>query len=92
MFDRRPEYADTAGLPLELVHPDTINDKGEIVGDGLDSDGNNHAFLLIPCDGNHPYIEDCDYDLVDAAAMTETHLTQVDQPSAPSSIAKFSPR
>jgi len=55
------------GSPLHLVYPDTINDRGEIAGDGMDAIGNNHAFLLIPCDANHPDIEGCDYSLVEAA-------------------------
>jgi probable HAF family extracellular repeat protein len=55
------------GSPLHLVYPDHINDQGEIAGFGMDVSGNEHAFLLIPCDANHPDIEGCDYSLVDAA-------------------------
>jgi probable HAF family extracellular repeat protein len=34
---------------LYLTTPETINDRGEIAGVGLDSNGDEHAFLLIPC-------------------------------------------
>lgn len=37
---------------LYLTVPETINDRGEIAGIGLDPNGNQHAFLLIPCQGN----------------------------------------
>lgn len=44
-----------------------INDRGEIAGYGTLSNGDNHVILLIPCDGNRPDVEGCDYSLVDAA-------------------------
>jgi hypothetical protein len=37
------------GSPLYLTAPENINDRGEIAGVGLDSSGNQHVFLLIPC-------------------------------------------
>jgi len=58
------------GSALYLVHPQNINDQGEIAGFGVDADGNTHAFLLIPCDQNHPNLEGCDYSLVDSASAT----------------------
>jgi probable HAF family extracellular repeat protein len=38
------------GSPLFIKEPLGINDRGEIVGFGLDSNGNERAFLLTPCD------------------------------------------
>jgi len=38
-----------ADSTLYLVSPETINDRGEIAGVGLDANGNQHAFVLIPC-------------------------------------------
>jgi hypothetical protein len=46
-----------------------INDRGEIVGQGLLPNGDVHAVLLLPCDENHPEIDGCDYRAVEA---TET--------------------
>ena len=43
-----------------------INDSGEIVGQGVLSNGDSRVVLLIPCDENHPAVEGCDYSLVDA--------------------------
>jgi probable HAF family extracellular repeat protein len=71
-----------SGSALHLELTETINDRGEIAGTGVDANGNEHAFLAIPCDENHPYLEGCDYSLVDAAAATrahEAHVTAVQQ-------------
>jgi probable HAF family extracellular repeat protein len=56
------------GSAVYLQFTYTINDRGEIAGEGVDASGNSHAFLLLPCDESHPGIAGCDYSLVDVAA------------------------
>jgi hypothetical protein len=41
-----------------LAAPETINDRGEIAGNGVDSNGNQHAFLLIPCSADDTACQD----------------------------------
>jgi probable HAF family extracellular repeat protein len=43
-----------SGSPLYLQFVETINDRGEIAGTGVDASGNEHAFLLVPCANNSP--------------------------------------
>jgi probable HAF family extracellular repeat protein len=66
LFDLNSLVPPAAALYLELIY--AINDRGEIAGQGVDTSGNEHAFLLVPCDGNHPGVEGCDYSLMDASA------------------------
>lgn len=47
-----------AGSPLYLTAADTINDHGEIAGVGVDSTGNQHAFLLTPCNRDDSACQD----------------------------------
>ncbi len=42
-----------AGSSLHLVSVETINNRGEIAGMGLDASGNEHSFLLLPCHGEN---------------------------------------
>jgi probable HAF family extracellular repeat protein len=45
--------------PLYLLAAESINDRGEITGTGLAINGDQHAFLAIPCDGDHALVEGC---------------------------------
>jgi probable HAF family extracellular repeat protein len=47
------------GTSLHLTEPETINDRGEIAGNAFDADGDQHAFLLIPCDDDQLGAEAC---------------------------------
>ena len=63
---------------VQLVTAVGLNERGEIVAQGVLSNGDLHAFLLIPCDDNHPNVEGCSYSLVDAT----TAAGQVRAPQA----------
>jgi probable HAF family extracellular repeat protein len=69
LFDLNSLVPPASTLYLQLTY--AINDRGEIAGTGVDASGNEHAFLLIPCDQNHPGVDGCDYSLVDATAATQ---------------------
>ena len=43
---------------LYLTVPETINERGEIAGIGLDPNGDQHAFLLVPCLGSDTNCDD----------------------------------
>ena len=83
---------------LELSHAFVITDDGEIAGLGVPPgcDPSNdmlcgHAYVLLPCDENHPSIEGCDYGLVDPAASVEVHTEQISETAAAASQVKLSP-
>jgi uncharacterized membrane protein len=62
-----------SGITLSCAHCGeaayNINDRGEIAGQGVLSNGDTRVVLLIPCDEDHPNIAGCDYSLVKAAAV-----------------------
>src|SRR5260370_45735 len=79
---------------LQLTAAALINESGEIVGGGgpprrTQTRACNHAYVLIPCDENHPDIAGCDYSLI--AASTSVQPTQETQVSAPTSAPRLSP-
>ena len=69
-----PIPSDTA---LHLLKGTAINDRGEIAGFGGLPNGDVHAFMLIPCDEDHPNVEGCDYSEFDEASAPELHGAQL---------------
>ena len=69
------------GSELESAAGVSINDRGEIDGDRLLPNGDSHAFVLIPCDENHPNLDGCDYSMVEEPAQSSTprHVTSAAQ-------------
>jgi probable HAF family extracellular repeat protein len=65
LFDLNALIASDATLYLQQV--ETINNRSEIAGTGVDQLGYTHAFLLIPCDDTHADVAGCDYSPVDGA-------------------------
>jgi len=60
-----------SGSGVHFAHGVSINDRGEVSGEGVLPNGEHRAGVLIPCDENHPGVEGCDYSLVDATAAAQ---------------------
>jgi len=69
------------GSELTLTLAASVNNRGEIAGRATTASGDDHAFLLVPCDENHPDIEGCDYSLVDASATVADRPTPTQRPT-----------
>ena len=52
------------GSDLQLTQAIYIDDRGEIAGNGVATNGDEHAYVLIPCDQDHPGVEGCEYDTI----------------------------
>jgi probable HAF family extracellular repeat protein len=68
---------------VHLTFALSINERGEVAALGLLPNSDQHAFLVIPCDENHPGIGDCDYSLIETSATPASGSMQTAQRSAP---------
>ena len=85
-----------SGSGVHLFAGFWTNDRGEIVAGGSAPVCNisatcGHAYVLIPCDENHPDILGCDYSLVAATTSAQVEPPQNTAPSAPTNAATLSP-
>jgi probable HAF family extracellular repeat protein len=80
----------SAPSELTLNEATSINDHGEISGFGSLANGDTHAFVMIPCDANHPDVEDCDYEPVEAVTGAQAQSALIPQTQA-ASPSKASP-
>lgn len=71
-----------------------LNEAGEIAAQGVVSNGDLHAFLLIPCDENHPRVEGCDYSMVEArpTAPVQSKVRATSRSTLPTALWKRSNR
>jgi probable HAF family extracellular repeat protein len=72
------------GSGVVLEEADFINDRGEIIGYASLANGDEHGFLLIPCDENHSGLDGCDYSLMDAAVTRESPAPVMHEPTTTS--------
>jgi probable HAF family extracellular repeat protein len=80
-----------SGSGATIIGAFDINDRGEVAATGFDANGDQRAFLLIPCDENHEDVEGCDYEPVDAVTEASVRSAQIVPAQATASEAKLSP-
>lgn len=80
------------GSGVTFLNPFNINDRGEIAGFGVLTNGDARAILLIPCDENHEDVEGCDYEPVEVVTEAPVRSAQTTQASAAAATnSKLSP-
>jgi len=85
MLDLNALIPSDATLHLQTI--ETINNRGEIAGQAVDVQNNQHAVLLIPCDKGHPDVEGCDYSTVDPVpASQRPAATAIQSHQAPTAV------
>jgi probable HAF family extracellular repeat protein len=84
-----------SGSGLTLTEATFINDRGEIAAQGVLPNGDTHTALLIPCDDDHPNVEECDYSMVEASVAqgknSRSRPLAVTQPNASSPASTLNP-
>jgi probable HAF family extracellular repeat protein len=79
------------GSDVTLFDAVTINDRGEIGGLGTLPDGDSHAVLLIPCDGNHADTEGCSNATDAATTVIQGNASSVTQTSTSETQGRLTP-
>ena len=79
------------GSGVTFLNPFNINDRGEIAGFGVLTNGDARAVLLIPCDQDHPDLDGCDYDTVEAVTEVPVRSAQIATAPAAASATKLTP-
>jgi probable HAF family extracellular repeat protein len=80
MIDLNTVIAPGSGLQLTAAF--NINDRGEIAGIGVLSNGDQNGFLLIPCDENDADTEGCSDDAEGTTAVAQNNVAPVTQGAA----------
>ena len=79
LIDLNTFVSPTSGAHLTFAL--SINERGEIAALGLLPNADQHAFLVIPCDENHPGIGVCDYSLIKTSTTSAPGSIQPAQKS-----------